>query len=72
MKARFPGLATEIVYESVGGFDVYVRLGIPSDIEESLIEILDASSDLGWRSRDETGVAITAAPVKLEALSHAG
>jgi hypothetical protein len=72
LKRRFSGLEAEIIYQSVGGYNVYIRLGLPPELQEAYEAVSNAAIELGWRYQDERGVSIVAVVLDMEALSHAG
>jgi hypothetical protein len=69
LKRRFPGLEAEVIYQSVGGYDVYIRLGLPPQLQEAYEEVSNAAIELGWRYQDERGVGIVAVVLDKEAVN---
>ena len=66
---RYPGASPEIIFESIGGADVWVRIELPPELRESLLEILETTSELSYRFWDETGVNVLVTPVDQEPVS---
>ena len=70
LKERFPRAEAEIVYESIGGGDVWVNIELPPEMRDQRPKVVDATIDLNFRYSDETGVNVVATVQAREAVTH--
>jgi hypothetical protein len=70
LKARFPDLDLEAEAELGGfeGFDVWIRIELPSDFEDRIEDVIYATTELNFKFWDETGVSTTATVEEKEAV----
>jgi len=66
LKGRFPGIQVEILDERIGGHDVWIRVGMPTEEDDLFMRILEATGEMNVRYDEETGVHIVATPFLLE------
>ena len=55
VKGRFPGSTPEVIYDSFDGFDVWVRIKAPPELEDDVQEFI---SELFGRFGLDTGVLV--------------
>ena len=65
---KFPGVVAEAIFESIGGYNVWIRVGLPPDLKDRFLEILDSTTELNERYWEEAGVGVVATLVDEEAL----
>jgi hypothetical protein len=70
MTSKFPGIETEVVWEGIDGFDLWIRIELPEGLLNSDVEIQDETVRLDLRFYDETGLSTigTVVPKVPEAL----
>jgi len=70
LKKRLPIVEPEITFESIGGGDVWVRVGVPSDlVDEIYDDIADATFDLNYHYWEDTGVFVVSTIEAKEAVN---
>jgi FlaG/FlaF family flagellin (archaellin) len=60
IKRAFPDAETEVIFETIGGHDVWVRVHLPPHLHQKDAEVFDKTALLGIDLADETGVNIVA------------
>jgi hypothetical protein len=58
--AKYPDASYEIVLDAPGGFDAWVRFGIPPELEDSYNDMLHDTAHVSFEVYDETGVNVIA------------
>ena len=64
---KYPEVEIEAIFEAVEGHDLLVRVEVPAGRRDSLMHVLDLTTDLNERFWRETGISVTATVVDKEA-----
>ena len=71
IERRFPGAATEVLLESIGGHEAWIRIELPPQLHDRHEEVMDATAELNDRFDDE-GVPLIATVEEVEQVGAHG
>jgi hypothetical protein len=70
IERKFPGAKTEVLLESVGGHDAWIRIELPPRLHDSHEDVLDATAELNEQYSDSKGIHLIATIQEVEAVPH--
>ncbi len=71
IESQFPGAQTEVLLESFGGHDAWIRIELPPSLHERHFDVMDATAELNERF-DDRQIHLIATVAEIEEMATHG